>query len=277
MISPPSMQFDAPLGVSRSGPVVCSREAAALVQMRRPGVQAVIVAPQPPAPWEAALAERVRCGAFVVPRCTINVPRPEALVHALEQSLSEDGLDFETRLALIDDLAALGDSLAQLAGCSALMLRLFTEAPTRHCGFHVDTVAPGVPPFGLLKVYNGAGTRYVEPGALAGTEAFQAYQERRERLAREWREALGAGFEQEAQARLAALRSIDDTLPFLRPSGAVHEIEARAVVAFRHLDVSLHGAADAVAKAWVHCSPMEGESRLVANFTPLEGQVALQG
>ena len=83
----------------------------------------MIVAPGLPAPWEAALAERVRCGAFVMPRCTISVLRPEALVHVLEQKLSKDGLDFDTRLALIDDLAALGDTLAQLAGCRALMLR----------------------------------------------------------------------------------------------------------------------------------------------------------
>jgi hypothetical protein len=245
--------------------------------VRRPGVQAVIVAPRPPAPWESALAERVRCGAFVVPRCSITAPRPEALVHALEQTLSAQGLDFDTRLALIDDLAALGDTLAELAGCRALMLRMFTEAPTRHCGFHVDTVAPGVPPFGLLKVYNGAGTRYVEPDALAGTEALLAYQARRERLAREWREAVAAGRAQEANGHLAALRSIDDTLPFLRPAAAVQEIAARAVVAFRHLDVSRHGAADAVAQAWLHCSPMEGEPRLVANFTPLAGPAARQG
>ena len=238
----------------------------AIGYLRRPGVQAVIVEPASRSGWEGELADAVEAGRFVVPRVTLSVARPEALVHALEQQLPDEGLDFGVRLALVDDLAALADALADLVDCRALMLRLFTEAPTRHCGFHVDTVAPGLPPYGLLKVYNGAGTRYLEPGDVADIATFYDYLGRRERLARAWRSGQDA---REVADLGDALCALDEALPFAGPCAVVHEVPCGATVAFRHLHVSRHGSAHAPALAWLHCSPMAGAPRLVANLTPL--------
>ena len=250
--------------------IVHSDDWAALEQVCRPGVLAVIVDGGEPESWEVELADSVRRGAFTVQRCTLNIERPEVLVHEFERCLPSEGLSFETRLALIDDLASLGEALAQIAGCHALMLRLLTEAPSSHCGFHVDTVSTRLPPYGLLKVYNGAGTRYVNPADVRGNPEFYAYLGRRERLAREWRRAQEEDEQAVAAALRASMAALDEALPFLRPDAPVHELRAGSTVAFRHLDVSQHWAEHNQALAWIHCSPMMGEPRLIANFTPLD-------
>ena len=253
--------------------IVVTDDAAVLVQVCMPGVQAVIFEPPRRAVWEDELAPAVEGGDFVVERCTITVRSSEALAHVLEQRLPQDGLRFETRLALIDDLASMADLLARIAGCRGLTLRLFTEAPTEHCGFHVDTVGPGLPPFGLLKVYNGEGTRYVDPTDVQRVHDFYGYLGHRERLARERRRATVQGWTGESERLRAALQALDDALPFLRQAAPVHEVRAGATVAFRHLDIREHWADHGRERAWIHSSPMAGVTRLVANLTPLDGPV----
>jgi hypothetical protein len=254
--------------------VVFTDDPSQLARVREAGVQAVVLERAWPHPWEHEVAQAVEDGAFVVERRNLMVERSEALIHALEQRLPPDGLRFETRLALIDDLAALAERLTAIAGCRGVMLRLFTEAPTDHCGFHVDTVAPGNPPFAMLKVYNGSGTHYVEPVDVVRMRDFYAYLGRRERLAREWRGALDARAHPEAERLHAALRALDAALPFLRPSASVHEVPAGATVAFRTLDLREHWSEHGTHRAWIHCSPMAGVIRLVASLTPLDGPPA---
>lgn len=250
--------------------IIIAGEAAALARVREPGVQAVIVQPRQRAEWELTLAAAVESGAYQIARCKLLVPRSESLVHVLEQSLPEQGLDFGTRLALIDDIARLADHLAITAGCRGLMLRLFTEAPSEHCGFHVDTVAPGRQPFGILKVYNGEGTAYVDPADVSSPQAFYRYLSSRERLAREWQLAREQGAGAEAERLRAGLRELDAARPFLHPAAAIHQVPAGAMVAFRHLDVREHWSPQGAAQAWIHCSPMAGVRRLVLNLTPLD-------
>lgn len=254
--------------------IIIAAEATAMARVREPGVQAVIVQPQRRAEWEVTLAVAVESGAYRIARCKLLVPRAESLVHVLEQNLPEAGLAFEVRLALIDDIAQLAEHLAATAGCRGLMLRLFTEAPSAHCGFHVDTVAPGRQPFGILKVYNGAGTAYVDPADVRSPQDFYRYLSRRERLAREWRAARERGAEDEAERLRAGLRELDATLAFLHPAAAIRQVPAGAMVAFRHLDVREHWSPQGPAQAWIHCSPMEGVRRLVLNLTPLDALAA---
>jgi hypothetical protein len=235
--------------------------AAQLAEIRRPGMLAVIQRAAP-APWSAELASAIESGAFSFSRRSLIVPRPEALVHELEYLLPHEGVSFVTRLALIDDLAELADCLSFIAACSALMLRLFTEAPTNHCGFHVDTTPPSRQPFGLLKVYNGEGTRYVAAEDVADMKTFDAYVGRRERLVRNC-----------AHGELATL---DDALPFVNGRSAVQEVPPGSTVAFRLLDVREYARPQLAVPAWIHCSPMAGVTRLVANFTPLDGPVRRQ-
>lgn len=269
--------MSAPRAIDEPGAaIVVTDDASLLAQVSRPNVLAVIFEPSQRAAWELELAAAVEGGVFLIERCTVMAERSESLAHLLEQRLPHKGVSFETRLALVDDLAALADELALIAGCRGLMLRLFTEAPTAHCGFHVDTVAPGLPPFGLLKVYNGEGTRYVDPSDISAVPDFYGYLGRRERLERELSQALAAGRAADAEQAQLAVRALDDALPFLRPAARVHEVRAGATVAFRHLDIREHWADHGVHRAWTHCSPMVGATRLVANLTPLDGLAGLQ-
>ena len=251
--------------------IMFTEDAADLERICCPGVQALIFVPARPDPWQTELAAAVESGAFVVERCSLMVARSEALVSILEERLPQAVLAFETRLALIDDLAALADRLSAIAGCRGLMLRLFTEAPTQHCGFHIDTVVPGRPPFGLLKVYNGQGTHYIDPADMTGLHDFYAYLGQRERFIRERHQALDAGRAAEAEHLRTELETLDAALPFLRPGAPVRDVPTGATVAFRHLDASEHWSAHGEARAWIHCSPMAGVTRLVANLTPLDG------
>jgi Protein of unknown function (DUF1826) len=241
-----------------------------LARVREPSVQAAIFAPSQRPPWETDVAAAVESGRYVIERCTFSVERCEALVQALEQRLADQGLPYATRLALIDDLASLGERLAAIAGCRGVMVRLLTEAPTEHCGFHVDTVTPGVPGYGVLKVYNGDGTLYVDPPEVAGMRRFYDYLGRRERLVRDWQRAADAGRVREADEQHAALRALDAALPFIRRPSSVQEVPPGATVAFRSLDIGEHWSDHAPDRAWIHCSPMTGATRLVANFTPLD-------
>jgi hypothetical protein len=249
--------------------------AADLGRLWEPGVQAVIWHPETRAAWEQQVETAVESASFIVERCRLLADGSAELAHLLEARLPQTGLAFETRLALIDDLAALADRLAFLTNCHGLMLRIFAEAPTEFCGFHVDTVVPGRPPVGLLKVYNGAGTRYVEPGDVTDMGSFYGYLRQRERLSREWRAALHApdGGDDDVERRHAELRTLDAAPPFLRPLATVREVPSGAVVAFRHLDARDHWAEHPTDRAWIHCSPMSGVRRLVANLTPLDGTV----
>lgn len=251
--------------------VLVAASADELANVARPGVEAVIHLPNHRAPWEADVAAAVESSSFVVERCTLEFARPETLVHELAQRLPERGLGWETRLALIDDLAGMAERLATIASCSGIMLRLFTEVPTRHCGFHVDTAPPDCPPYGLLKVYNGSGTTYVEAADVSSVRGFYQYLGQRERWSREYGQALGAGDEVDAGRVRSELEALDRAPPFMQPGSSLHEVPAGAQVAFRLLDVRDHGSDHPRDRAWIHCSPMEGQARLVANFTPLDG------
>jgi hypothetical protein len=254
--------------------VVVTQDPAQLGHVRLAGVQAVILEPGSRRGWEARLAFAVENGAFKIPRQTLTIGQAEGVAHVLETCLSTEGLDFETRLALVDDIVDLADKLEQISGCPGIMLRIFTEAPTEVCGFHFDTVRPRLPPFGLLKVYNGECTRYVLACDIINILAFYRYLGRRERLSAKWRAACAERQAAEGDRWRAEMRELDRSLPFLRPRAAVHQVCAGAIVAFRHLDAREHWSDHPVDRAWLHCSPMFGLVRLVVNLTPLGGRTA---
>jgi hypothetical protein len=170
----------------------------------------------------------------------------------------------------------LADSLTRISGCRGILLRLFTEAPSQYCGFHMDTVMPGCPPFGLLKVYNGQGTQYVSPADVESMREFYDYLGRRERLGHELKSAITGGNTSEAERLKSVIHALDHSLPFLKRGAPVQEARAGSTVAFRHLDVRGHWAEHDPDRAWIHCSPMTGVIRLVANLTPLDGSGGLR-
>ena len=190
----------------------------------------------------------------------------------LEEVLPVDGVDFETRLALIDDITAMAEELCQFTGLRNVMLRLLAEPPSEICGFHVDTVTPGLPPYGLLKVYNGEPTRYVASQDVSDMGVFYRYLDKRERLSARWREAADRGDAAEADLCRSVVRDLDGGLPFLRDGASVHLVPQGAIVAFRHLDSREHWSRHPASRTWLHCSPMSGKARLVVNLTPAKNQ-----
>jgi hypothetical protein len=264
------------LRLGMAGAIVLTDDSAALMKLRSPGVLAVVVESAARPAWQEELVVAVERGAFVIDRCTLTLDRSEALPYVLEQRLPHSGLSFETRLALIDDLANLADSLTLVSGCRGILLRIFTESPSQYCGFHVDTVMPGCPPFGLLKVYNGQGTRYVNPADVKSMRDFYAYAGRRERLRRELKTAIAADDAHESERLQRVIYALDHSLPFLKQGASVQELRAGSTVGFRHLDIRDHWAEHGPDRAWIHCSPIAGAIRLVVNLTPLDGAGVLQ-
>jgi hypothetical protein len=147
------------------------------------------------------------------------------------------------------------------------MLRIFTEAPSTECGFHIDTVPPGAPAVGLLRVYNGAGTDYIDPTNVTSISDFYHYLGRRDRLRRDHRAARK---EHDASALLRLEREIaehDAARPFVRRANESGVAPAGSIVAFRHMDGRHHWSDLAKPLAWIHSSPMTGRPRLVVNVT----------
>jgi hypothetical protein len=224
-----------------------------------PGVVAALWRPPEPLGWIEELAAAVETGHLAIERVVAPGMTREELALWGSEAISPRAVGRDTRSALLDDLLELADLVTDLTRSPRFMLRAFTEPPGRRCGFHVDTTPPGAPVFGVLRAYNGPGPHYVEPREVTSMRDFYAYLGRRERLGRR----LGAvgGAEREV-ARL------DAQPPFLAAGAPIERVPAAAVVAFRHVPVSLHWSDHARDAAWIHRSPSRGPRRLVVNLSP---------
>jgi len=138
-----------------------------------------------------------------------------------------------------------------------------TGVPNRHCGYHVDTVPQRLPPWGLLRVYCGPGTEYVEPRNVISMAEFYRYLSKRNRYIRQLDEAPqgeeGVGHMQ----ILGALADLDEIPSFLRQPYERYVVPAGSIVALTHINIQLHWSDHAKELAWIHRSPMEGELRLL--------------
>jgi hypothetical protein len=237
-----------------------------LQRIAEPDVQAVIYEPESLPPWLWTLAAAVESGALVVPRSVLPCATLDEIAGWLA-ALPEDGLAPDVRDALFDDILGLAGRLGASTGAQQFMVRIFTAAPTTECGFHVDTVPRHAPPWGLLRVYNGEGTAFVEPDNVRSVAEFYKYLSRRERLERERRAARDEGDAATCGRLDAEIAALDRYPSFLERAAEIWVVPAGAVVAFKHIDVGLHWTPHAKAKAWIHCSPMAGAPRLVVNVT----------
>jgi len=231
----------------------------------RASVQAVVYTPQTMPEWFAEVARAVESGAFQIPRTVL----PNASYHEIEDWLE---LRFPTRVlapevrtCLKQDVLALVDQLKAISLASRFMLRIFTEAPTTECGFHVDTVPPASLVCGLLRVYNGRGTEYADPSNVTGMDDFYRYLARRERLVRERAEARRDG--QTSGQLDQEIKALDEERAFLVQGTEVSVAPSGSIVAFKHVDIRYHWSNHPKSMAWIHCSPMGGEPRLVVNLT----------
>ncbi|MEV6330539.1 DUF1826 domain-containing protein [Streptomyces sp. NPDC051909] len=237
-----------------------------IARLTDPGLAAVILAPPERPDWLAELAELVVSRRLVIARTTLTAVSRDEFADWSRTALAD--ADRAVAHALLDDMAGIVEQVMAAADVTRVMVRVFTEAPTRRCGFHVDTVPPQAPTTGAVRVYNGPTTEYVSRDDVRSTQDFYAYLSRRERLSRE----AGAGTcgDEPAGAALGPLIAMDETPSFLRPHAPVHRVPPDATVYFKHLDVRRHWSPHPVTDAWIHRSPMEGPPRLVLNVSPAE-------
>ncbi|MET9886495.1 hypothetical protein ABZZ20_25825 [Streptomyces sp. NPDC006430] len=234
------------------------------------GLSAVVVPDGRRAPWLHELAELVVGGRLVIPRTTLaSVTRDEFTDWA--HTAVADAPATVAR-PLVHHMAEIVTRVVDAARTDHVMVRAFTEAPTRRCGFHVDTVPPQSSTVGAVRVYNGPTTEYVACEDVRGMDEFYAYLARRERLSRQAeREGRGGG------AALDELCAMDDSPSFLRRGAVVRRVPADATVFFRHLDVRRHWSPHPVTDVWIHRSPMIGRPRLVLNVSPYRAVPAHSG
>lgn len=248
------------------GTMLFTHEESDLRRVCAPDITAVVLDPQSLPEWFVPLGAAVQSRSLQVVRTVLEDASRDQIRMWLDAEIEISTLGItDLKDAVIADLLHLVDLAALVTGGDRFIFRIFTEAPTRHCGYHVDTVPAGAPPWGILRVYNGAPTTYVDPGSVGSMAEFYRYFNRRERLVRE----MSGG--NNAEAALQELCDLDERSPFVRDVGDVHVVPRSAVVAFTHLDLQ-EMFADSVRQApWIHCSPMTGGVRLVANVTSRRG------
>jgi hypothetical protein len=248
--------------------VLLTRDERDLDRCREPGVLAVIFTPSARPGWLDELATAVETERLRLPRTVLEDVIPADVAAWMDRTLPVGVLSTAAREALVDDVRWLTERTRQVAGADRCMVRILTATPTPECGFHLDTVVAGDRPWGLLRVYNGAGTTYVDPTVVTGMRDFYRYLGRRERLVRDLHAACGSGDQADA-ARLESERDeLDNRLRFVTDPAGIRVVPAGSVVAFTHLDASRLWSEHPPGLAWIHCSPMAGVPRLVVNVTP---------
>jgi len=252
------------MGGDHDGPVLFVSEEDQLDRVRDPDVQAVVWCPPELPEWLVQVAAAVREGRLELPRTVLDGVTVDGVAHWLDVHLPVDALPRDVLAALRTDVLRLVERSSVLTGSARLMVRILTATPNRRCGFHVDTIPPGSAPWGLLRVYNGAGTAYVDSSAVTAMRDFYRYLGRRERLVRDLDHARERA-NSEAERLETQLKLLDAELVFLRDRDGVSTAPAGSVVAFTHLEVQRLWSDHAPQLAWIHCSPMAGEPRLVVN------------
>jgi hypothetical protein len=249
---------------------MCTHDARELEAITNPAVQAVIYIPPELPAWISELASAVQGGAFRIRRTVLPKASRNAIDDWLEQNLPEAIVTTEIRASLKEDILQNVDRLRALSHASQFMLRIFTDEPTTECGFHVDSVPPGAPAYGFLRVYNGGGTEYVDPANVTSIADFHRYLSRRERLVRESKVARNDGREADHDRLQRDIGVLDEERAFLLHREEIRIAPAGSIVAFKHIDIRYLWSDHSKALAWIHCSPMAGERRLVVNITTPE-------
>jgi hypothetical protein len=252
--------------------VVITSDEYDLVQVLDHDVSAVVLPPTDSQGWLADIDAAVQRRALRLERTLLFGASRKSIESMFSDQVRVSDIAPALQAALIEDALYLVDLCSKLAGGSSFNFRSFTEAPTTRCGYHVDTVPPGAPTVGVMRVYCGDGTEYPNPAMITSARDFYAYMAKRDRLLRN-----KAG---RATTDVGSTVSVDEEIqvldarpPFLRDP-AVVTVPPGSLVAFKHLDISVYGSAREFRGAWVHQSPSTGSARLVINVTPGNTQVS---
>jgi len=235
-----------------------------------PHVQAVIYQPQEPPLWMKDVAGSVETESLHIERVVLPCATPDEIADWLERRLPKVGALQQICTVIEGEIIALVEIEQILTNASHFMMRIFTEAPTCRCGFHVDTVPPRAPTIGLLRVFNGHRTEYVHPENVTSMRDFYRHLSQRERQVKAMKEAQARGDQVQYDELRAHIASLDKDPGFLRSPEDVRVVPEGAIVAFKHVDARWHWSDHPKALAWIHRSPMEGAPRLVVNITARE-------
>lgn len=221
-------------------------------------VQAVLVPPTADA-WRAELAAAVERGDFRIERTELDGVTLDELATWLDRRLPRGAVCHATRDALLSDILDLTHLQATLTNASVHRVRIHSDAPNTRCGFHVDTVPPNTATWGVLRVFNGAGTSWVRATHIRSMKSFYEWLQAREQFVRR----CGA----DDAARTAGVSDFDRAPAFLLEDAILENIPAGTTIVFRHVDARLHWSDHAAKLAWIHCSPMSGAPRFVVNVS----------
>ena len=237
-----------------------------LESIKDPDVQAVFHHLPKTADWNRELQAAIEAGTFQVPRIIMPWQTSGEIYNWLEETLPVEGVTAATRKELIQAVLKLVECAQDLTGAVQFMIRLFTGRPNCRCGYHVDTVPPGAPTVGILHVFNGASTHYVDAENVTTMRDFYEYLGARERLARVMTRAQGKGDRERYLEAVQHIQRLDTKPPFLRDLGNLKAIPAESIIAFKQVDSRIHWSDHPASLAWIHASPSEGAPRLVVNI-----------
>ncbi|MFD6986310.1 DUF1826 domain-containing protein, partial [Streptomyces sp. NPDC059956] len=127
-----------------------------VARLTDPGLSAVIVARDEHPHWLDELANLVVTQQLVIPRTTLNAVSLDVFARWSRTALADTA--GAVARPLLDDMTGMVEQVMAAADVARVMVRVFTEPPTRRCGFHVDTVPPQAPTIGAVRVYNGPTT-----------------------------------------------------------------------------------------------------------------------
>jgi hypothetical protein len=256
-----SSVVDVESGDERVVSATCSGD---LEQLREAGVQAVLLPLSLPPAWMVELACLSAEDAFNVPRTILHGVTLTEIEASVNGRLAASGLPPGVTGPLRADMLSLVETCRRLTGCDRFRFRFLTDTPNCDCNFHVDTVPPRVPTAGVLRVYFGAGTEYLDPAGLTSWMDFYRYVFDRHRLTRR----AESGDAEARHAATAARDQIDRCMPFISDLAAVKAVPAGTLVAMKLVDgrflwaEHLHARK---ARGWIHRSPMQGARRFMVS------------
>ncbi len=237
-----------------------------LSKVSQPEIQAVIYRPPGRAEWSTELSDAVESGRFQIDRAILQPITADELMSWLKGKIM-GSLSPEVSNRFKAEMRYLMGLEQMLTGVSQFTVRIFTEAPTQRCGFHVDTIKPRATPVGLLKVFNGPGTFYVHPENVTNMADFYRYFGQRECLGKELEMERTAGTDKPVEEIVREIGFLDRASMFLHNPDDIFQVPEGATVAFKHLDPRHYWSDHPKNLAWIHCSPGDGPRRLVVNIT----------
>ncbi|WP_347331863.1 hypothetical protein [Marinimicrobium locisalis] len=204
---------------------------------------------------EEELTQAIESERFIIPRYDVFDVELPTLANWLEFNLPSSPISKETRDALLSDILYVAQQVDTINPTKWFRLRIFTERPTTRCGFHVDTVPPGAPTWGAIKVYNGTGTLWVSPKDVRSMDLFYRHLQRHENHRR-------------LQLPDQGHSPCENLTEFCLPYATINHVEPGTTAFFKHINADRHGSDHPTDQAWIHSSPSDGPSRLVVNLSP---------